>query len=418
MRDALCSPEVIKLSFLSILFFFAVSSAFAKTEVYPLTEWMREKVDLQIPAVIEKKYAKKEVRLDYKPKIKILRFSFTPFANLIVDVPETFSDLQIKESIRESLAKEIVQRSFNYDFKTALSRISFLQSIQINDLKGTVNKIAMPDAVRTFVLHKLLKEGPKGTQFLNDLELWWRLRWNPPQNPVLQNKVALLVGKVDGLLPRLRLKVYKSIAQKFDFGHSVMGLIRLDEDLADNHYMNPGSNPTPGDKVKMLSFLFGFKPHIPNSIVVTPFWNRLYYDTEVSHVSTMFNVIFPTQDQVRALYSIVRSKDVPLGIFALLYRNCSFGTRDLLNSILPLDAELPFSGITLTLPGLVYRESRVLFHSSGRSLVATPSDPVYEFLPAAWKGYDFKEHLPDPETWSVYQDFMSALRKDQQTVPL
>lgn len=404
-----------------VLFFFLLSSAKAsgQPEEYELNDWLQHNMDLALPSVVKKKYSGNKVKVESDSKFTKIQFSFTNFGNLRVQTPSGTSESRLRESLRESLATQLVLKLFNQDFKDALSRISLLKAIAINNSTRGRTDASAASEVQAFVLRKLLnntRARDSDSYFQRDLELWWRLRWNPTPNPVFQSKVALLVGKVYGTLPRLPIPIFKSVAAKADMGHSIMGLIRINDDPDDDYYLNPGSNPKPGEKAKVLPFLFGVKPHVQNSVVSSPFWDRLYQDTEDSGASTYFRVMFPNVDQVKALDAIVKSRKVPMGIFALLYRNCAFGSRDILNSILPLDAEIPFSGMSVTLPGFIVKNSRVLFQSTGGLLKAASSTRPYAILPRKTKPYDSSKKLANPEEWQTYQMFMERLRADQQRV--
>jgi len=247
---------------------------------------------------------------------------------------------------------------------------------------------------------------------------WWELRLNAPAvstYPEPRRGMRVLT------VTRGSAQV-KSPLTGGGFGHASMGTLVLGGRPEEDVFMNAGSNPPDDYKPKFYSGIIG-NSKINNRIVVSNFWDYAETQNQLRHVALQVEVLQLTEAQAEVVEALMGSADgINYGRFNIIANNCSHGTRDFLNSLLPLDAEIDMmrfaasdfqhpltalSALTPTVtPPKVMRGAKTSFPLIGAFGITAPTPPRGFKTPA---GFSVRAH-PNLRALASYRTYENWLR--------
>lgn len=279
--------------------------------------------------------------------------------SFVVSRPRGASDSEVRSALADEVLNVMLDRLYSKESKReALFRF----------VDDPLRDRPIGERIRAYGHAALLGETAKDAA----AERWWKLRLRDDVKAARPRESSTILAVV---------KVYGYRDSKyvnFDGGHSAIAVLSLDQDPDDDILLNPGAKSREGREVEMP---WGPKAGVLNEVLTANFWDWAETQTVKRHLGLRIKLLVVDPLQAEALRLFAREgNNLDFGSARMLGNNCANGARDILDSILPLNRELPGQLSPLALPREVLEGAGAAFPELAE--LEIPGSPMPE---GEWK---------------------------------
>jgi len=339
-----------------------------------------------VASTLSRKISVDRVAPSANPRDRI--YAAHPPGSFVVKRPKGASDAEVREALAGEVLNALLDRLYPVS-----SRREALFRMPQDGLRDR----PLIERIRAYGRPALLGDStPRDPA----VERWWKLRLREDVKAARpqEGSTVLVTVRAYGY----RARKYVSI----DAGHSAMAVITLNDDPNDDILINPGAKSREGHEVELP---FGPKRGVLNEVHTANFWDWAETQIIPRHLNLQMKILAVDPLQGEALQLIAQEgHGMEFGAARLVGNNCANGARDILNSILPLNRELPFQLSPIALPREILNGAANSFPELGElEMLGTPVPAGELETPALGVQELSPEERRASKSFGIYLDWLS-----------